>query len=63
MKTQDLQKNKQYIYIVPYWDNKQIIRYTGTCRDVKDLMHWFFTTEDNSTIFLNRSEVETLSEL
>ena len=62
MKTQDLQKNKQYIHIT-WQDNKIIIRYTGTTREVKDLMHWFFTTEDGSTIFLTESEVEHLAEL
>lgn len=62
MKFQDLQKDKQYTHIT-WQDNKIIIRYTGTTREVKDLMHWFFTTEDGSTIFLNKSEVENLAEL
>jgi hypothetical protein len=62
MKTQDLQKDKQYIHIT-WMDSKLIIRYTGTTRDVKDLMHWFFATEDGSTIFLTESEVGWLTEL
>ena len=61
MKTQDLQKDKQYAYISPHpWFNKHIITYTGTARDVKDLMCWFFDVGDGTTIFLSQSEVESL---
>lgn len=64
MKSQDLQKDKQYLYITPHpWYHKRIITYTGTARDVKDLMHWFFRMPDGTTIFLSESEVESLKEV
>jgi hypothetical protein len=64
MKSKDLQKDKQYLYITPHpWCNKHIVTYTGTARDVKDLMHWFFRLGDGTTIFISESEVERLTEL
>jgi hypothetical protein len=64
VKTQDLQKDKQYIHITRMYSKLIIrIRYTGTTREVNDLMYWFFTTEDGSTIFLTESEVGWLTEL
>ena len=63
MKPEELQQDKKYIYISPKpWSKTHTITYTGTARDVKDLLHWFFRTSDNSTIFLNADEVKTLSE-
>jgi len=63
MKPEELQQDKKYIYISPKpWSKTHTITYTGTARDVKDLLHWFFRTADNSTIFLNADEVKTLSE-
>lgn len=63
MKPEELQQDKKYIYISPKpWSKTHIITYTGTARDVKDLLHWFFRTADNSTVFLNADEVKTLSE-
>lgn len=64
MKSQDLQKDKQYIYITPHpWEHKHVITYTGTVRDVKELLHWFFRMGDGSTIFMSESEVEKLTEI
>lgn len=64
MKIQDLQKYKQYLHITPHpWEHKHIITYTGIARDVKDLMYWFFTMGDGTTIFLSESEVEKLTEV
>lgn len=64
MKSQDLQKDEQYLYISPQpWRHKHVITYTGTVRDVKDLLHWFFRMSDGSTIFMCESEVEKLTEI
>jgi hypothetical protein len=63
MKPEELQQDKKYIYISPKpWSKTHTITYTGTARDVKDLLHWFFRTADDSTIFLNADEVKTLFE-
>ena len=62
MKSQDLQKDEQYLYITPHpWESKHIITYTGTVRDIKDLLHWFFRMSDGSTIFMSESELEKLT--
>lgn len=64
MKSQNLQKSKQYLYVTPHpWEHKHIITYTGAVRDVKDLLHWFFAMGDGSTIFLSESEVKNLIEV
>jgi len=61
MKTTDLQTNQRYVYINFYNKQLHIIRYSGTARDVKDLMHWFFYNESEQCIFLNESEVNSLT--
>lgn len=63
MKSQDLRKNQKYIYNTGSpWFNKYTITYTGTARDVKNLMHWFFILDaDGSTIFLNENQVNGLT--
>lgn len=64
MNPQQLQKDKQYIYKnVPHGHSRYVFTYTGTARDVKDLMHWFFTMTDGTTTFLNESEVKNLIEV
>lgn len=64
MNLQQLQKDKQYLYTSPHpWNQQYVITYTGTARDVKDLMYWFFTMTDGTTTFLNESEVKNLIEV
>lgn len=59
MKISDVQKGSSYNYS----KSTGPIVFTGTVRDVKSLQSWFFATQDGFTIFLSRSEVESLTEI
>lgn len=64
MTPQELKKDKQYIHInPPRGHSRHVFTYTGTARDVKDLMHWFFTMTDGTTTFMSQSEVMNLIEV
>ena len=64
MNPQELQQGKQYIYkTVPHGHSRHVFTYTGTARDVKDLMHWFFTMTGGTTTFMSQSEVKNLIEI
>jgi hypothetical protein len=63
MHPQDLQINGLYNIIHPYNKTKCVIRYSGTAKFVKDLMCWFFYTENDVCVFLNESEVNSLTEV
>jgi len=40
-----------------HFGTKQKLTYTGTRREVKDVLYDFFTTEDNQTVFFSPYEV------
>jgi hypothetical protein len=55
-------KTKAWYLLPDHFDKNKFarLRYTGTARDVKDLLHWFFNNEKDQCVFLNLSEVQSL---
>lgn len=53
-----LKENQTYEYVNPYTQSKEVLRYTGTRREIKEVMFDFFVNSKNETVFFLPSEVE-----
>ncbi len=58
MNVNDLKAGDVIEYICPVSGNKYRLTYTGTCREVKECLAYFFTVDDRNATFLWPSEVE-----
>lgn len=50
---------KKFEHTCPYFGTKRILTYTGTRREIKEVLFDFFETENGQTVFFSPFEVQS----
>ena len=58
-----MKKGDKFEYRCLFTGLQETLTYTGTYREVKEVMYYFFTNEKGETLFFTTSEVERMRKL
>ncbi len=58
-----MKKGDKFEYRELFTGQTEVLTYTGTFREIKEVMYYFFTTEKGDTVFFTPSEVERMKKL